>query len=36
MSRSRNYPLTARLTRMNLLVSGAVLLLAALFFFSYF
>jgi len=35
MSRSRNYPLTARLTRMNLLVSGAVLLLAALFFFSY-
>ena len=35
MSRRKNHALTARLTRMNLLVSGAVLLLAALFFFSY-
>jgi len=35
MSRRKNYSLSARLTRMNLLVSGAVLLIAALAFFSY-
>ena len=35
MNRRRNYPLTTRLTRMNLIGSGAVLLLAAFSFFSY-
>jgi signal transduction histidine kinase len=35
MNRRQSYPLTARLTRMNLLVSGTVLLLAALSFFFY-
>ena len=35
MIRQRNSSLSARLTRMNLLVSGAVLLMASLAFFSY-
>jgi len=35
MSHSKRFPLAERLTRMNLIVSGAVLLIATLAFFTY-